>query len=58
VSRDRSQTYADAIQQVLPEATQVADRWHLLKNASDALYTPAGIATIAHNSRIVSNSPV
>ena len=38
VSRDRSQTYADAIQQALPEATQVADRWHLLKNASDALY--------------------
>jgi transposase len=39
VSRDRSQTYADAIQQALPEATQVADRWHLLKNASDVLYT-------------------
>jgi transposase len=38
VSRDRSQTYADAIQQALPDATQVADRWHLLKNASDALY--------------------
>jgi transposase len=38
VGRDRSQTYADAIQQALPEATQVADRWHLLKNASDALY--------------------
>ncbi len=38
VSRDRSQTYADAIQQALPEATQVADRWHLLKNASDVLY--------------------
>ena len=38
VSRDRSQTYADAIQQALPDATQVADRWHLLKNASDVLY--------------------
>lgn len=38
VSRDRSQTYADAIQQALPDATQVADRWHLLKNASDALF--------------------
>jgi transposase len=39
VSRDRSPTYADAVQKALPEATQVADRWHLLKNASDALYT-------------------
>jgi transposase len=37
MSRDRSQTYADAIQQAFPEATQVADRWHLLKNASEAL---------------------
>jgi transposase len=38
VSRDRSQTYADAISQAAPEAIQVADRWHLLKNLSDALF--------------------
>lgn len=38
VSRDRSQTYADAIEQASPHAIQVADRWHLLKNASDALF--------------------
>jgi transposase len=38
VSRDRSQTYAEAIARALPQAEQVADRWHLLKNASDALF--------------------
>lgn len=38
VSRDRSQTYGDAIRRGASEAIQVADRWHLLKNASDALY--------------------
>jgi transposase len=38
VSRDRSQTYAEAIIQAAPQAEQVADRWHLLKNASDVLF--------------------
>lgn len=38
VSRDRSQTYADAINAVSPEVVQVADRWHLLKNLSDAVF--------------------
>lgn len=38
VSRDRSQTYGDAIRRGASEAIQVADRWHLLKNASDTLY--------------------
>lgn len=38
VSRDRSQTYADAIARGAAKATQVADRWHLLKNTSDALF--------------------
>jgi transposase len=37
VSRDRSQTYAQAIQQGASTAVQVADRWHLLHNASEAL---------------------
>lgn len=41
VSRDRSQTYAQAIQEGASTAVQVADRWHLLHNTSEALLTPA-----------------
>lgn len=37
ISRDRSQTYANAIDQEAPDATQVADRWHLLKNCTDTV---------------------
>jgi hypothetical protein len=37
VSRDRSQTYAEAIRLGAPQALQVADRWHLLKNLGEAL---------------------
>jgi transposase len=35
VDRDRSQVYANAITVVCPDAIQVADRWHLLKNLSE-----------------------
>lgn len=38
VSRDRSQTYAEAIPEGAPNAVQVADRWHLLKNLSDNVF--------------------
>lgn len=38
VTRDRSVAYAQAITEGVPEAVQVADRWHLLKNLSDTVF--------------------
>lgn len=37
VSRDRSGVYATAAREGAPQARQVAERWHLLKNIGDAL---------------------
>ena len=34
VARDRGGGYGEAIARALPPAVQVADRWHLLENAS------------------------
>jgi transposase len=39
ISRDRGQDYAKAVNDSVPEAEQVADRWHLLKNLRDAVET-------------------
>lgn len=36
VSRDRGGGYGEAAARALPHATQVADRWHLMENASAA----------------------
>jgi transposase len=36
VARDRGGGYAIAVQRALPHAIQVADRWHLMENASHA----------------------
>jgi len=37
VSRDRATAYASAVSTVLPEAVQIADRFHITKNLLDAL---------------------
>jgi len=37
ISRDRASTYADAAKEGAPQATQVADRYHLLVNLRDHL---------------------
>jgi transposase len=37
ISRDRWSAYAEAATAAAPQATQVADRWHLLKNLREAV---------------------
>jgi hypothetical protein len=37
VSRDRASAFAEAVSQVLPHATQVADRYHLVQNLREHL---------------------
>jgi transposase len=59
VSRDRASLYAEAVDRAAPRAVQVADRWHLLRNLSEAL---TGILaphhrTMAEAARTVSKRP-
>ena len=42
VARDRGGGYAVAAQRALPHAVQVADRWHLMENASRAFVDAVG----------------
>jgi transposase len=42
VSRDRAGTYADAARQDAPQARQVADRFHLLKNLRETIERQLG----------------
>ena len=42
ISRDRASLYAEAATKAAPQAVQVADRWHLLRNMSEALVEALG----------------
>jgi len=51
VTRDRASSYSSAVSAILPNAEQVADRFHLLTNLSDSVYE-----VIRHEYRDLSNS--
>ena len=60
VARDRAEAYGAGIRQGAPEATQVADRFHLLKNLASALQEvfSAHHREIAQLNKVAQNEPL
>ena len=50
ISRDRAEAYAEGARQGAPNAIQVADRWHLLKNLGEML-----VRILSHHHRDLKN---
>jgi len=47
ITRDRLGLFADAVQQAVPQAVQVADRWHLIKNIGELMDKVLGFTSVS-----------
>jgi len=56
ISRDRSETYRNASTEGAPDALQVADRFHLVKNLDDTLKHLLGVALLERQHRSLSKA--
>jgi transposase len=57
ISRDRASAYAEGAREGAPQAVQVADRWHLLKNVGDALERVLGGQPAALRAAVTAPTP-
>jgi transposase len=57
ISRDRGGVYADGARQGAPDAVQVADRWHLLKNLGEAVLQVLQAHQAAIEAALTPNQP-
>ena len=64
VTRDRASAYAKAVEEVLPDCMQIADRFHLHQNLMDAVKKilgreiPATMAVPAECETLAQNTPL
>ncbi|MFR4783080.1 MAG: transposase [Pilosibacter sp.] len=55
VTRDRANAYSSAIQEILPDAMQIADRFHLHQNLLEAIKNTVSSVYSCHDVRITIN---